>query len=100
MMLDWLDQIDKQLFLLFNAQHSTVSDQIWIWITNIPTWIPLYVILLFFMIKIFKKDGIYVIVGLLLVVLFSDQFTSSFLRGITNDYLFLYSMQRFKFLLR
>jgi undecaprenyl-diphosphatase len=79
-MLDWLDQIDKQIFLFFNSFHSPLSDQIWIWVTNIPTWIPLYILLLFVMVKVYKKDSFFVIVGLLLVVLASDQFTSSFMK--------------------
>ena len=79
-MLEWLDQLDKQIFLYFNAFNSPHSDQIWIWITNIPTWIPLYILLLFFVIKVFKIDSLYVIAGLLLVILASDQFTSSFMK--------------------
>lgn len=79
-MLDWIDQIDKQLFLYFNSMHSPISDSIWLWITDIPSWIPLYILLVFFIIKVFKKDSAYVIGGLLMVVLFSDQFTSSFMK--------------------
>jgi len=79
-MLDWLDQIDKHLFLFFNAMHSPVSDNIWLWVTNISTWIPLYIFFFIIIIKVFKKDSVYVIAGLLLVVLISDQFTSSFMK--------------------
>jgi len=79
-MIDWLDQIDKHLFLFFNSMHSPVSDRIWLWITNIPSWIPLYILFFVTIIKVFKKDSIYVIAGLLLVVLISDQFTSSFMK--------------------
>jgi undecaprenyl-diphosphatase len=79
-MLDWLDYIDKQIFLNINSFHSPLSDQIWIWITNIPTWIPLYILLLFFIIKVFKKDSVYVIISLLLVILACDQITSTFMK--------------------
>lgn len=79
-MLDWLDHIDKQIFLFINSFHSQLSDQIWIWITNIPSWIPLYILLLVFMIIVFKKDSIYIIAGLILVIIVSDQFTSTFMK--------------------
>jgi undecaprenyl-diphosphatase len=79
-MLDWLDHIDKEIFLYINSFHSPLSDQIWIWITNIPSWIPLYLLLLFIVIKVFKKDSVYIIIGLILVILASDQFTSSFMK--------------------
>lgn len=79
-MLNWLDHIDKTLFLYFNSFHSPFSDQIWLWITNIPTWIPLYILLVFFTIKVFKKDSWIIIIGFLLVILASDQFTSTFMK--------------------
>ncbi len=79
-MIEWLDHIDKNIFLFINSFHSSLSDQIWIWITNIPSWIPLYLLLIFFIIKIYKKDSIYIIVALLFIVLVSDQFTSSFMK--------------------
>lgn len=79
-MLDWLDHVDKQIFLYLNSFHSPLSDQIWVWITNIPSWIPLYLLLVFFIIKVFKKDSIYIIIGILLVILASDQTTSSFMK--------------------
>lgn len=79
-MLDWLDHIDKQIFIYINSFHSPLSDQTWDWITNIPSWIPLYLLLIFFVIKIFRKDSLYIIIGVLLVILASDQFTSSFMK--------------------
>jgi len=79
-MIDWLDQIDKAIFLFLNSMHSDISDKVWLIITNIPTWIPLYVLIFFLFIKIFKKDSLYLILGLLLVVLVSDQFTSGFMK--------------------
>lgn len=79
-MIAWLDQIDKTLFLYLNSMYSDTSDQVWMFITNIPTWIPLYVFILAVFIIVFKKDSFYLIIGLLLVVLFSDQFTSGFMK--------------------
>ncbi len=81
-MIDWLDHIDRQIFLFFNSMHSASSDAVWVWITNIPSWIPLYILFLIAFVKVFKKDSIYVIAGILLVILASDQFTSSFMKPI------------------
>ncbi len=79
-MIDWLDRIDKSVFLYLNAMHSELSDMIWITITNIQTWIPLYILFLILFVKVFKKDSFYLIAGILLVILFSDQFTSGFMK--------------------
>jgi undecaprenyl-diphosphatase len=79
-MIDWLDQVDKTIFLWLNSIYSDFSDKAWLVITYIPTWIPLYVLIFFLFIRIFKKDSIYLIAGLLLVVLVCDQFTSGFMK--------------------
>ena len=79
-MIEWLDQLDKAIFLILNSLYSDVSDKVWLLITNIPTWIPLYVLIFFLFIKVFKKDSFYLILGLLLVVLVCDQFTSGFMK--------------------
>jgi len=79
-MIDWLDQIDKEIFLYFNSMYSDTTDKIWLFVTNIPTWIPLYLLIFVMIIIVFKKDSYYMIIGLLLVVLFCDQFTSGFMK--------------------
>ena len=79
-MLEFLDKIDKKVFLYFNQFHNETSDVIWQTITNIPTWIPLYILLIFLLIKTFKTDSIYLILGILLTILVSDQFTSTFMK--------------------
>jgi undecaprenyl-diphosphatase len=79
-MLEFLDTLDKKIFLYINRHHSETSDVIWQTITNIPTWIPLYVFILLMIIVVFKKDSLYLIMGILLVILASDQFTSSFMK--------------------
>lgn len=78
--LDYIDNLDKALFLLLNGLHTPVTDKFWLTITNIPTWIPLYVALLIWIIVYFKKDSIWIILGVILVITFADQFTSGFLK--------------------
>lgn len=79
-MLEFLDTLDKKIFLYLNQYHNETSDVMWQTITNIPTWIPLYIFILLMMIIVFKKDSLYMIMGILLVILISDQFTSSFMK--------------------
>ena len=79
-MLRFLDKIDKEVFLYFNGFHNEISDTIWQTITNIPTWIPLYIFLIFCIFWKFKLDGVYLVFGVLLTILICDQFTSSFMK--------------------
>ena len=79
-MIEWLDKIDRGIFMFFNSMYSPLSDKFWLLITETTTWIPLYALLLAMIMWIFKKDSIYIIASILLVVLFSDQFTSGFMK--------------------
>lgn len=79
-MLDFLDTLDKTLFLFINGIHTPVTDKIWLIITNIPTWIPLYVGLLIWIIAYYKKDSIWIIPGIILAITIADQLTSGFMK--------------------
>ncbi len=78
-MLDQLLQYDKELFLFLNNLGSSTWDGLWLVITNKFTFIPLYVILLFF---IYKRLGLKVLLLTILVVAvmiaFTDQITNLF----------------------
>ncbi|MGF1638321.1 MAG: phosphatase PAP2 family protein [Cyclobacteriaceae bacterium] len=78
--IQWLDKIDRQLFLFLNSFHSPFFDQVWYIITNKYTWFPLYLIFVIFMILYYKKAAIWWILGLGLAILFADQFTSGFMK--------------------
>ena len=79
-MLQTLDNIDRSIFLFINGNHNAFSDQLWFIITNIPTWIPLYLLILVAIIWYYRADAVWVILSILLVILLSDQFTSSFMK--------------------
>ncbi len=79
-MLEYIEDLDKTLFLFFNGFHSPASDAFWLVITNIPTWIPLYAALLVWIIAWFKKDSVWIIIGALLVITIADQTTSAFMK--------------------
>ncbi len=78
--MEYVEKLDRYLFLLLNGHHSPWSDKIWLTITAIPTWIPLYAALILWIVVYFKKDSIWIITGAILMVVFTDQFTSSFMK--------------------
>ncbi len=79
-MLETLDNIDRILFLYFNGMHGECSDHFWQVATNIPTWVPLYLLILIAFIWYYRADSVWVILCALLVILLSDQFTSAFMK--------------------
>lgn len=79
-MLEIIEKADQNAFLFLNGKFSHFSDQVWLAITNGITWIPLYIFLLLIIIKKFRKEALWIIGGLALVILASDQFTSTFMK--------------------
>ena len=72
-MLDFLINLDKQLFLYLNGLNVSALDGIMLTISDKFTLIPLYIGILYFMVKVFKWNSIYVIIGVALVVTLADQ---------------------------
>ena len=73
-MIDWLLELDKNVFLYLNGKNSPVWDGIMWWISGKTQWIPLYLILL--AIIIYRERPykfIYTVVFVAIVVLLCDQ---------------------------
>lgn len=74
--MDWLQnilEIDKEVFLFLNSFHNDFWDTIMLMVTRKETWIPYYVVILFFIVKNFKIKALPVIFFLALTILLSDQ---------------------------
>ncbi|MDY0201611.1 MAG: hypothetical protein RBR40_11565, partial [Tenuifilaceae bacterium] len=52
-MLDWILNLDTQLFLLLNALHTPFFDPIMIFVSGKLTWLPLYLLIVLYMYKHF-----------------------------------------------
>ncbi len=72
-----LTDLDSRLFLLLNGLHADWLDGIMIAITNMLVWIPLYLLLVYLVIRQYGKKSIWIFLAVGLVVLCSDQLASS-----------------------
>ena len=72
-MLEKLVAFDTELFLFLNGLHNPFMDKIMWWTSATITWIPLYLVVLFFVFKQFKWKGILTLLFLILVVVLADQ---------------------------
>ncbi|MBT8257000.1 MAG: phosphatase PAP2 family protein [Bacteroidia bacterium] len=81
-MLEYILNIDKELFLYLNNLGSPAWDDFWLVVTNKFTFIPLYALLLFL---IFRKMGLkpmlLLIVIIVIMITFTDQITNLFKYG-------------------
>jgi len=79
-MIDQLEAWDKALFLKLNGAHNSLFDFLMPWISNKYLWIPLYALLLFWLIKKDQRQWILVILSIGLLIFISDQVASGFLK--------------------
>ena len=72
-----LEQADKLATLEINSWSSAITDPIWQIFSNIPIWVPMYVIIVAFTIqRLGWKKGLIVVAAAALTFGFCDQFSN------------------------
>lgn len=75
-----IHRFDQNLTLRINSWNSSFSDPIWEFLSDIPVWIPMYVLIVAFIIwRLGWKKGLVVVAGALLTFAFCDQ-SSNFVK--------------------
>jgi undecaprenyl-diphosphatase len=70
-------QIDQNLLIYLNNLGSTKWDSLWLFITNQFSWTPLFILIFYLTIKSYGwKTGGFLILSMIVLVAFSDQFTN------------------------
>lgn len=81
-MLDKILSLDEHLFVFLNSLGSERYDGLWLILTKQTSWIPLFIVLLYF---IFKKLGtkqtIYLLISVAILIVFTDQTANLFKNG-------------------
>lgn len=74
-------ELDRKLFLeLNNSFHNPWLDQLMLFLSSTAAWTPLYVFLLYLIIRHFKKDTWMVLLTIALTITLADQITSTFMK--------------------
>ena len=73
-------ELDKEWLLYLNSHHTAWLDNIMIVITRTEVWIPLYLFLIYLIIKDYKKETWIVLLGVVITILIADQVTSSIMK--------------------
>jgi undecaprenyl-diphosphatase len=66
-------ELDKELFLYLNSFYNDFWDTIMLMITRKETWIPLYLVIIYFVVKNYRSKSVLVLFFMALTVLASDQ---------------------------
>jgi undecaprenyl-diphosphatase len=77
-MLESLKSFDQTIFLFLNGLHSPFFDAIMFWGTNPSTWMPLYVLLLYLVIRKYKWQSFWILLFIALMIIVSDQLANIF----------------------
>ncbi len=78
--MDHLLELDRDVFLFLNSLNTPWLDSVMPWITRTESWIPLYLVLLYLVIREFRKDSCAILVGIALTIVIADQVTSNLMK--------------------
>lgn len=67
------EQLDKQLFLYLNSINSPFWDQVMSIVSGIPTWVPLYLVILAMLALKYKRKFFVLLIFIIVAVTLSDQ---------------------------
>jgi undecaprenyl-diphosphatase len=73
-------EVDEQLLLWLNGFHAPWLDPVMLVLTKTISWLPLYLLLLYVIIKDHRKESWRVLVAVAFTLLLSDQLTSSVMK--------------------
>jgi undecaprenyl-diphosphatase len=76
-MLEIFQSIDQGFFLFLNGFHSPFFDKVFYWGTNTLTWLPLYFLLLYLVIRRYRWQTLWILLFVALMILVSDQLSNA-----------------------
>lgn len=80
--MNFITNLDTELFLFLNGLHVDWLDPIMTFISGKITWAPFYLVLLFLVIKKYKKQSILILIGVVILIVCSDQISSGIFKPI------------------
>ena len=85
-MLDYLEQIDQSLFLALNGWHSAFFDSLFWWMSNRYIWIPLYLFMIYLIVRKYKKQSWIIILSAIIVITLTDQISVHLFKNVFMRY--------------
>jgi len=82
--IDTLKLWDSTLFLFLNGIHAPFFDGIMFAISYKFTWVPLYIAVLYMVIKHWKRESIWIILALIFCIVIADQVSSGLIKHLVE----------------
>ncbi|MDR2084551.1 MAG: phosphatase PAP2 family protein [Bacteroidales bacterium] len=83
-MWQYLDKLDKQIFLFLNGIHNNFFDGFFDIITTTVTWIPLFILLVYFIIKKYKKKSVIILLGVVVLIACTDMISAHIIKPLVG----------------
>ena len=83
-LIELLKSWDTDLLLLINGFHSSFLDGFMFSVSNTKVWIPLYLAVLFVVIKHWKKQSFWIVLALILCCVLADQVASGIIKDLVK----------------
>jgi undecaprenyl-diphosphatase len=80
-MFEKIKSLDTELFLFLNGKHNSFFDPIMYWASNIYFWFPLYILILIFILLKFKRQGLWMLLFISIVIVLCDQISSHLIKN-------------------
>lgn len=85
-MIEAISNFDHHLLLWLNGHHNETMDGIMVFISGKFQWIPLYALLLYFIIKKYGKQTVWILLGAALTITLADQISVHFFKEVFQRY--------------
>jgi len=79
--MEYLNQLDTQLFMLINGSHNAFFDPVMYWLSDKLIWIPMYLLIIFIVIRRYKMRGVLMLIFIVLAITLCDQTASGILKN-------------------
>jgi undecaprenyl-diphosphatase len=79
--MEYLNQLDTQLFMLINGSHNAFFDPIMYWLSDKLIWVPMYLLIVFLIVRRYKMRGVLMLIFVALVIALCDQTASGLLKN-------------------
>lgn len=80
-MIEILNSIDTKIFLFLNGLHTSFLDNFMFAFSEKWIWIPFYAAILFKIVRLWRKESIWIILAIVLCITLADQLTSGLIKN-------------------
>jgi Membrane-associated phospholipid phosphatase len=79
--MELLNSLDTKLFLFLNGKHNAFFDPIMYWFSDKLIWIPMYLLIAFFIVRFYRIKGLIMLLFVGIVIVLCDQIASHLIKN-------------------